>query len=220
MSQNETKTKKQGGFFQAVGGFFGKIRAFLDNSRKKPLQKYLQKSVAANPESLTLYFQPRYVIIIKVIFFFAAAYFFYELHHPVGKILQDIIGFFKLDEIYKFTFPGEDFFQKVSSALFLLVLAYFGIWFLGRQIQGLLSGLAVDKSSKKLYYVKNILIATNLYVFNVPEIDVIVLKQNLLARLVRIGTLELQKKSGERIVVSMLQNAPQAVAEIAPLKNS
>ncbi|OHD53220.1 MAG: hypothetical protein A2014_12065 [Spirochaetes bacterium GWF1_49_6] len=220
MNQNDPKTKKQSGFFPAIGAFLKKVGNFLNVTREQPLVFYLKKTVSADRDSLTLYFQPRLLIILKVVLFFIAGYFFYEIHHPVGTILQNVMGFFKLDEIYKFKFPDADFFQKAASALFLLVLAYFGVWFLGRQIQGLLSGLAVDRAGKKLYYVRNSLVTVDLYMFAVPEIDMIVLRQNIAGRFLKIGSLELRKKSGERIVIASLGRAPDAIATISSIKNA
>jgi hypothetical protein len=220
MNQNDASKKKKPGLFQAIGAFFKKTGVFLTETREQPLVNYLKKTVSADRNSLVLYFQPRYLIILKVMLFFAAGYFFYELHHPVGTILQNIMGFFKLDEIYKFKFPDPGFFQKVSSVLFLLILAYFGVWFLGRQIQGILSGLAVDRAGKKLYYVRNSLVTIDLYMFAVPEIDMIVLKQNIAGRILRVGTIELRKKSGERIAIASIQRAPEAINSISSIKNS
>ena len=58
-----------------------------------------------------------------------------------------------------------------------------------------------------------------MFIFNIPEMDFIVLKQNILSRLFGIGTISLQKKSGEQIVIKSLKKATKITRLITEIKN-
>lgn len=158
-------------------------------------------------------------MLTKVLLFIVSAVFLFRLHVVVGKWLEQVFGFFKLNEIYNFEFPSPEFFTRISAILFLAVLGYFAFWFGYRQVKEYYSVLTLHPQAKKLIYIEDTLVSKNLHIISIPEIDIIVLRQNLFSSLFHIGTLELQKKSGERIMIASLKNASQALKGISSVKH-
>jgi hypothetical protein len=87
------------------------------------------------------------------------------------------------------------------------------------QIQALFSALVVCKTKNKVYYIKNHIIKKELYVISIPLMDVIILKQNILYRILGIGTIVLQKKSGEKIIITSIKSASKTFKEISDIKS-
>ena len=195
-----------------LGGPFVRLRNALTT-------RYLAKTVSVSRDNLTYHFQPPLLVIIKMTIFAVLAVGFYLLFTVLGAWIQKGFEFFRLHEIYNFDFPKKSFFYSVAEIIMLLIIGYYGIFFLLRQVQALFSTLVLSRSENKIFYIKNTLIWKDFYLFQVAEIDHIVLKQNIIGRLFGIGTVVLAKKNGEGVRVASIRDAPGVVREFSTLKN-
>jgi hypothetical protein len=205
--------------------FIGKIKAFLHSLpvkevftfikklniyrrvRESFIAFYLSKTLAAEKKDLTIIWQPPLFVLLKIAVVAFISYKIYWLHPVVGSWLKTALDFFKLHEIYNFTFPSKSFFDTIASYLFLFIIGYHGIYFLSHQVKALFSSLVINKSEQKIYYIKNFFIKKDLFIFSIPDIALIVLKQNIISRLFGLGTISLQKRSGEQIEIRTVQGA-------------
>lgn len=201
---------------------FHQIKALIKAlTNKDPEQnRYYLETHSIKRENLLITWQPLLLIFTKVAIVAFISYLFYLLHPIVGDWLEQGFLFFRLHEIYNFDFPGKSFFQMIAEYLFLFIIGYHGIFFLFHQFQALFSSLAVSRLDKKVYYIKNHLIKKELFVFSVPEMEIFRLKQNILYRLLGIGTITIQKKSGETVIIKSLKNAPQVMKYITSINDS
>ncbi len=188
--------------------------------RNRFTERYLTRTLAVTPDSLGCHFQPPLLVLARVALFAVVAFNIYSLYPVVGNWLQKGFEFFQLHEIYNFEFPNRSFFHSIAEYLFLLVIGYYGFFFLIRQIQALFSTLAVSRAERKIYYLKNSLIVKHVYLFQISEIDHIVLKQNIIGRLFGVGTIVLAKRNGENVAIAALKDAPGIVREFSQIKNN
>jgi hypothetical protein len=205
----------------------GKIKDFLSriniyrDLREKLTHFYLKRTVSnagVNRDGLLICWQPVFLILFKVGIAAFVSYRVYLFYPLIGKWLKEGFDFFKLQEIYNFEFPKQPFFDSVASGILLFVIGYHGLFFLYRQLIGLFSVLVVNKDEAKVYYLRSSFVKKELYVFSIPDIALVVLKQNILSRLFHIGTIALQKKSGELIEIRSIMQAQRVVKELSGSK--
>ena len=193
---------------------------FFNNLRKKIITKYLLKTATDRIGELEFYWQSRFFVFFKILTAVILIYFLFPLHLEAGKYLEQGFNFFKLSEIFNFKFPEGGFFIKISKYFFILVILYYGIIFLSRQIESFFSALVVNKTDKKVYYIKNRIIIKNLFVFSMTEMTAIVLKQNLVSGIFNYGTIVFQKPAGDEIKIGSLKNARLAIRTISSMKDA
>jgi hypothetical protein len=180
---------------------------------------YLSRTASVDKKNLIISWQPLFLIIIKIAVVAFVFYKIWELHPIVGNWFKIGLDFFKLHEIYNFKFPGKSFFDTVASYLFLFVLGYHGLFFLYHQLQDLFSVLAVSRADEKVFYIRNLFIKKDLYIFSIPDIALVVLKQNILYRFIGLGTISLQKRSGEQVVIRSISGAPFLLKQLTEMKH-
>ena len=161
-----------------------------------------------------------FLILVKLLIVAYLSYRFHALYPFLGSWIKKGFEFFRLHEIYNFQFPRKRTFDTVAEVLFLLIIAYYGIPFLIRQIQAFFSSLVIDPSEKKVYYIKSFLLVKDIYIWMIPEIHHVVLKQNVVSRILNIGTVVLEKKAGEKVVIRSLFKAPDIVKQLMKFKKA
>lgn len=179
---------------------------------------YLSKTVAVKKQDLTISWQPPFFIFLKIAVVAFISFKLYELHPVVGTWLKTGLDFFKLHEIYNFKFPAKSFFDTVAHYIFLFIIGYYGIYFLYHQILGLFSVLVINKVDEKVYYIKNFFVKKDLFIFSIPDIALVILKQNIISRLFGLGTISLQKRSGEQVVIRTVQRAHVLLKDLTKIK--
>jgi hypothetical protein len=181
---------------------------------------YLSRTASVDKKNLIISWQPLFLIIVKIAVVAFLSYKIWELHPIVGNWFKIGLDFFKLHEIYNFRFPARSFFDTVAGYLFLIVLGYHGLYFLYHQLQDLFSVLALSKADEKIFYIRNLFLKKDLYIFSIPDIALVVLKQNILYRLLGLGTISLQKRSGEQIVIRSIRGATRMLKELTEMKRA
>ncbi len=182
--------------------------------RERLVRFYIKRTAATTavkPEKLMVCWQPVPLIIAKVALVAVVSAWLYGFAPLVGKWLKIGFDFFKLEDIYNFEFPKQPFFDAIAGYAILSVIAYYGIWFLYRQLLAFLSVLVINDAEDKVYVVRNAFVRKTLYVFSIADIALVVLRQNLVARLFGIGTISLEKKSGELVEINSVGSAREAV---------
>ena len=182
------------------------------------VDRYLESSIERSASNLSHHWQPMLLILVKLLVVAYLSYRFHALYPFLSTWLKKGFEFFKLHEIYNFRFPKKRTFDTVAEVLCLVVIAYYGIPFFIRQVQAFFSSLVIDPSEKKVYYIKSFLLVKDIYIFMVPEIHHIVLKQNIISRLLNMGTVVLEKKAGEKVIVRSLFRAPDIVKQLMKIK--
>ena len=158
---------------------------------------YLKRTVTFNRKKSFITWQPLLFVLLKVTLGGIAFYLFFSLYPYVSKFIKEGILFFRLHEIYNFDFPTNTFLDTIAKIVLGIIIGYAGLFFVKYQVEALFSALVVSTEDKRVYYIKNALILKSLYIISMPEIDHVILKQNIITRLFGIGTILLQKKSGE-----------------------
>jgi hypothetical protein len=230
------KKKKRASFFKnAAMSFFtfaGVLRKALNRVKPQPVisfiknlnvyrklrerlvRFYLKRTVATLPIDrvrLTIFWQPVPLILCKVAIVAAASYWLYTLFPILGKWLREGFDFFKLQDIYNFEFPKQTFFDSIALYLLLFIIAYHGLYFLYHELSAFLSVLVVNEAEAKVYLVRSVFVKKVLYVFAIPEIALVILRQNIVARIFGIGTISLEKKSGDLVEIRSIAGARKAV---------
>jgi hypothetical protein len=193
---------------------------FYRRTRERLVKGYLRRTVALEDQSAAVSWQPLYYVLFKVAVVGSLIWWLYGLHSILGGWLESGFRFFKFHEIYNFTFPARSFFNRISAALCILVLGYYGLYFFFSQLQALFSSLAVSRYERKIYYVRSLLVKKDLHVFSIEEMDGMVLTHNLISRLFGIGTIVLKDRNGDRVTVRGLGRASEMVKEIAAARSS
>lgn len=165
---------------------------------------------------LEYYWQPMLYVSAKIALVILISYNIYILYPILGGYIEKGFEFFRLHEIYNFDFPKPSFFDTIAKYLLLFVVGYHGLYFLYFQIQALFSTLVIDKQNCRMYYLKNAVIHKQVYVITLREINYLSLNQNLLFRLLRMGSIVVEKKNGESIKIASLMNAPKAMKYLTP----
>jgi hypothetical protein len=181
--------------------------------REGLIRFYLKRTVANTPvnkDNLLICWQPVPFILVKIGLVAVISYQVYGFYTLLGKWLKEGFDFFKLQDIYNFEFPKQPFFDTVAIVLLLFIICYHGLYFLYNQLLAFLSVLVVNKVESKVYIVKNVFIRKELFVFSIPDIALVILRQNILARIFGIGTIALEKKSGELVEIKSVMGARAA----------
>jgi len=202
--------KKIRGFHIRDLNIYKRFREFL-------VHIYLKRTVSFEKTGTVITWQPLPYIILKLTAALIASYLFFSLFPYLSKYLLQGILFFRLHEIYNFDLPSTTFLDNLAKIILLIVIGYIGIFYLKHQFQALLSSLAISACDRRLYYIKNLFLLKELYIFSIPEIDHVVLKQNILTRLLGIGTLLFQKKSGEQVRIASIKNASYVFSHLTAL---
>lgn len=203
-------------------GFFKNLfKNFTNNFNNLKTQSYLQKYVFNTNGEIIFFRQSRVLIIIKVVLVSMLLVIVFPYYKTLGNWFETIVSFFKLHEIFKFTFPKKSFFQMIAMVLFLGVISYHSFLFLYSQIEAYFSYLAINKhnpaalvGSKELQnipqnnfcYVRNRLVMKEYFVFSNTDIKMVTMRKSLLARLHNTGTIVLYKHDGNEITISSLRN--------------
>jgi hypothetical protein len=183
------------------------------------IYRYLSKTLSIQKEHITITWQPFLFILLKIIIAATASFLAFNLYPYLSSWLKEGLIFFRLHEIYNFDFPTGAFLDTVAQIIIVIILGYIGLFFITYQTQALFSSLVVSTDDKKVYYIKNIIVWKALYIFSIPEIDHVVLKQNILYRLIGVGTIVFQKKSGEKVIINSIKNAPKVFRELSLIKS-
>jgi len=185
--------------------------------REYLIRLYLSNTISIDKKDLSITWQSFIYIFLKLAVATIISYRFFLLYPYVSAWLKEGIIFFRLHEIYNFDFPTVAFLDNLAKIILLIILGYAGIFFIIYQIQALFSAFIISPFDKKVYYVKNFLIFKELFIFSIPEIDHVVLNQNIIYRFFGIGTIRLKKKSGEQVVIANLKNASKIFTKISEI---
>jgi hypothetical protein len=186
---------------------YGRIRVFF-------IKRYLSKTVRFEDPAALMSWQPLYIILLKTAAAVAGSVLVYSLHPVLGGWLEKGFAFFKFDEIYNFQLPGRSFFDRIAGLIFLVLICYYGLYFLRYFMQSVFSSLVVSPAEGKIYYIKGFLVKTALIVFPMPETDSVALKQNALTRLLGIGTIVVNQKNGDVVEVRSLRKPGEVLRGI------
>ncbi len=197
-----------------------KIPIRLPRWRECILERYATALTGINWREASVYRQPIPLIFIKLTLFAGFVYLLMILAPAAAQFLEEGFRFFRLHEIYKFEFPHAGFFVRLTRLLLLIPLAHSGIFFLLDQIEATFSAAVIDKRGRCVYYVRDRLVTKELCQLRLVEIDMIRLKQNLLLRPFRVGTVELVRKNGQTITIRGLWHAPALYRELMTSRQS
>lgn len=176
---------------------------------------YLKRTISFSKKNSIITWQPLFYILFKCAAAGIISYFFYSLYPYLSGYLKEGILFFRLHEIFNFNFPTTTFLDDLAKIILCIIIGYVGLFFVKYQVEALLSAFMISTKDKKVYYIKNCFFIKELYIFSIPEIDHVVLKQNILTRLLGIGTILLQKKSGECVMIASIKNASKVFSTLS-----
>lgn len=195
------------------------------------IKNYLQKNIFSSYKEIIFFQQSRLFIAIKFTLFFLIVMILFPYHVKFGEILQTGCKFFKLNEIFNFKFPSNLFFYNMSINIFLIFFIYHGYFFLINQVESIFSSLAINQrpSDSRLHlnknyienplycYVKNKLIVKEYIVFSPKDIEYGIIKQNIISKLFKIGTVIFQKHNGDQIIIRSIKYPEQAISYLTKL---
>lgn len=182
-------------------------------------KNYLSKNIYKKSVDFDFYRQPFSLIFLKIFLGIIIISVIYPYHKNLGFILIKIFNFFKLSEIFSFKMPKRELFVKLSRYLFLIIIAYHFSIFLYNKLASLFSYLFIDDVQIKVVYFKNTLIFKKIYFFNLNEIQEVVYKENALFRYLKIGTIELRHRTGDKTVIKHIYKSGEIVSKINAIKH-
>lgn len=186
---------------------YGRARSFF-------VKRYLRSVIRRDDPAAIMSWQPLFLIVLKTLAFLAVSLLIYRLRFTLGGWLEKGFAFFKFSDIYNFQLPGRSFFDRIAGIILLSAIGYYGIAFLGHQLQALCSSLVVSAREAKIFFIRSYFFKKDLYVFPIPETDSVILKQNAVSRLLGIGTIVLKDKNGNGIEARGLKRAEEILAGI------
>lgn len=202
---------------KGISGFHIRDFNIYRRFREALVCMYLKRTISFQKTNSTITWQPLFFVLFKLAAAGIISFCFYSLYPYLAGFLKQGILFFRLHEIFNFDFPTATFLDNLAKIILCIIIGYVGIFFVKYQLEALLSALIISAKDKKAYYLKNTFILKELYIFSIPEIDHVVLKQNILTRLLGIGTILLQKKSGERVIIASIKNASSVFAHLTSI---
>jgi hypothetical protein len=183
-------------------------------ARERLTNFYLKRTVLhadVKKESLHIFWQPVLFILGKLTLVAAISFWVFGFYPVIGKWLKIGFDFFKLEEIYTFEFPKQPFYDSVAMYLILAVIVYYSVYFLYHQVAAFLSVLVINEAERKVYIVRNVFVRKSLYVFSIQDLALVVLSQSMIGRFFGLGTISLEKKSGELVEIKSVYGARRAV---------
>ncbi len=183
--------------------------------REKWIEKQLRRSAPRSGVN-RFYWQPPLLILLKSLAAFIIILKLISLHVYAGEGLEAGFLFFKLEKIFNLTFPGKEFFQRVSFLLFGTIVGVPSLLFFRDQLTGLLSSAAVNRSAGRLYYIRNRIVSTKTIIIPFEQIETVTLKRNIITgKLLNTGTVEIVTRSGDLYEISSIDNAESLVLQIS-----
>ncbi len=174
--------------------------------------------LSADLANSVIYRHSLLVIALKCAGVGAALYCMYLVHPVLGGWMEKGFAFFRLHQIYKFSFPTRAFFDRTALAGMGVFAAYHTAGFLYRQLLGLFSVLAVDVQGRCVAYVKSAVLFKETFLLRADDIDVVRLGQNLAGRIFGTGTLDLTLRTGGVFRLPSLSRARGAARDILAVK--
>jgi hypothetical protein len=194
-----------------VKGKFKNLRKL----REKWTEIQVKRTVGMNGV-YRFYWQPPLLLLVKSITALFLICILFSFHVYAGDGLEAGFKFFKLEKIFNLTFPGTEFFHKVSFLLFAVLFGLPALFFFRDQFSGLLSTVVVNRSGGRLYYIENRIIGTKTVTIPFDQIETVALKQNVIVeRLFNTGTIEITTKSGDRYIISSIGNARRLALQLS-----
>lgn len=211
-------------FFSRLGSTITRAatttRRFLDRywlpgrARRWAATRSVRLVGLVDPEAALSTYQPVVWVVAKVVAIIVVMRAVVALDVELGRRLSEIVGFFQLEEIYNFELPTLATYTRWSRLALLGVAGLGGGYLLILQVQALFSTVILDRAGRTLYYIEGYAVFRRVHTVELSRLEVVTLRQWLLTRLVRIGTLDLAVISGERLVIRSLWRAPQFVAAL------
>ncbi|MBN2535206.1 MAG: PH domain-containing protein [Spirochaetales bacterium] len=198
-----------------VSGFHFRDLNIYRRFKEYLVYMYLKRTITFQKRNCIITWQPFFFVLFKVTAAGIISFCFFSLYPYLSGYLKQGILFFRLHEIFNFDFPTTTFLDNLAKIILCIIIGYTGLFFVKYQVEALLSALIINTNDKKVYYIKNTFLLKELFIFSLPGIDHVVLKQNILSRLLGIGTILLQKKSGERIIIASIKNAPGVFTKLS-----
>lgn len=188
---------------------------YLRKLRETWIEKQVRRTVSINGK-YRFYWQPPLFILFKSIAAAVLIIWLFSLSVYAGNGIEAGFRFFKLEKIFNLRFPGTEFFHKVSFLLFLVMVGFPSLLFFRDQLSALLSSVVINRNAGKLYYIENRIINIKTVTLSFDQIETVSLKQNFITgRLLKIGTIEIATKSGDRYLISSLGNADNLALQLS-----
>lgn len=195
------------------------IIIWFQNFRKKRILKLLYRTVGLNQAvDVTLYDHSPLPPLLKLLIFGIAYAIVFSVYGEIAALMEGVIGFFRLSDIYNFTFPDSVFFHDFARRLVHAIFLFYGGFFVYSLLPVIFSLLVVYPDQKKLYYIKNTLLARKLYIIETPAIRLTVLHQNLAERVLGFGTVEIRDNHGVTLYLRSIHLARRLVGSLEELK--
>lgn len=188
----------------------GVIPKFIERIRKRRTENIMTRlryDLDKNIRTGYCFWQARCLVVLKFIILIGILYLIYPLHVIVGGWFEEVVSFFKLNEIYSFEFPGSEFFIKIAKYLFITLLGYFGLYIIYYLYQYFFSELIFISDTQKIYYRHRKWFINQLYIIEPDDIRLISLQQNWFQRLVMSGDIILVRISGDTIHIKGISRA-------------
>ena len=195
------------------------IIVWFENFRKRRILKLLYRTVGLNQTvDINLYDHSLLPPVLKLMLFGIAYAAVFSVYGEFAALMESVIGFFRLPDIYSFTFPDSVFFYNFARRLVHAIFLFYGALLVYSLLPGIFSLLVVYPGQKKLYYIKNTLLARKLYIIEIPAIRLTVLHQNLAERLLGFGTVEVRDNQGVTLYLRSIHLARRLVGSLEELK--
>lgn len=135
-----------------------------------------------------------------------------------GYVMEEIFGFFRLSEIYNFTFPDSVFFFLLARYIIHAIFLFYGSLLVYSVLPAVFSLLVVYPGQKKLYYIRNTIFDRKLYIIEIPDIRITILHQNIIERMMYFGTVEVRDNHGSTLHLESITGPRKLVATLEELK--
>lgn len=147
------------------------------------------------------FWQPQWWVALKGLALLIVLGMIYPLHYIVGGWFEEVMSFFRLQEIYSFEFPESSFFIGIAKGLFIALLGYFFLYGFYYLYQYFFSELVLIPEMNKIYYRHRKWFTSQLYVIETDDLKMVSIKQNWVQRLIMSGDIRLERVSGDTITV-------------------
>jgi hypothetical protein len=188
--------------------------------KQKHILSFINTTTGINLDTNSCYWQPIYLVAARTLLFLSLVIISIVFHLVPGGLMHSLVGYFKFEAIFKFTAPDRGFYNTLSLILILILIAYYGFIFIRNQVESLFSSLVIDEKNRQLYLVKSRFFTYDIKIIPLHEIPAVTLKQNILYKLVNLGTLVFHKTTAEQIRFYALFNARNALSTITRLRVS
>ena len=142
----------------------------LRRRRDARVGRYLARQLLDGPANLYVFRPSAVWLCARLVISLFLLWLFIQLGEPLAGVFDAFFAFFRLAEIFRFDAPDHDFFYLVAFLFLVLLGGYHWLAWAGPMTLRSLQTLVVDRTTRRLYVLRQRLVFREIEVMSLSEI--------------------------------------------------